>query len=64
VSFGTEVQATGHAPGEMPGMSERQDGRAGVETAVSKEPLPDHGNVEHDYGVAMTTDEIRAWRKP
>jgi len=44
----------------MGGMAEPATGKAGTETKVASQPLPDTiGNVTHDFS---TLDGIRAWR--
>jgi hypothetical protein len=58
-----DTQATGTVPTDTK-VAEPTTGRAGTETNVAKAPRADTGNVVHDYGVAMTTDDIKNWVKP
>ncbi|MGO9236980.1 MAG: hypothetical protein ACLP4V_23985 [Methylocella sp.] len=58
-------EATGKMPTDInAGMAEPADGKAHAEPKdVAHEPRADTGNIEHGYGVAMTTDEIKkGWK--
>ena len=44
------------------GMAEGVTGKPGTEKDVAHEPREPTGNVVHSYDVAMTTDDIKAWR--
>jgi hypothetical protein len=54
-----DTQATGRAPADF-NIAEPPVGRPGTETNVAKQPLPDIGNVSHDFA---TLDGIKNWRQ-
>jgi hypothetical protein len=58
------TQATGREPRDIGNVAQPATGQPGAETEVAKSPMPDVGNIVHTYDVAMTTSEIKGWRKP